>query len=114
MSTAWDSHDFRIKCGATWRDQVVLRDDAGALINLTGYTANLRARREWDSAGALDVDLDETAGLTLGGVAGTIDIELDTASLDGTYRYDLFITSSGGVVEAVLEGRLIIGPRVTP
>jgi hypothetical protein len=109
---AWDTHDFKIKRGVTWRDQVVLRDENDALINLTGYTARLRARREWDSAGSLDVDLSSGSGLTLGGAAGTIDISLDTSNLDGTYVYDLFITSGGGIVDCPLEGKLIVGPRV--
>jgi hypothetical protein len=58
-----------------------------------------------------------TAGLTLGGSAGTIVINITaaqtTALTSGTYVYDLELTSGGGVVTRILEGKFVITPEVT-
>jgi hypothetical protein len=57
------------------------------------------------------------AGIALGGAAGTIVITIDanyTSALDdGTYVYDLELTSSSGTVTRLLEGQFIVTPEVT-
>jgi len=57
------------------------------------------------------------AGITLGGAAGTIAITIDadyTSKLDdGTYVYDLELTSSSGIVTRLLEGQFVVTPEVT-
>lgn len=57
------------------------------------------------------------AGITLGGTAGTIVITIDadyTSALnDGTYVYDLELTSSSGTVTRLLEGQFVVTPEVT-
>jgi hypothetical protein len=58
-----------------------------------------------------------TAGITLGGVAGTIVINITaaqtTALTAGNYVYDLELTSGGGVVTRILEGSFVVTPEVT-
>jgi hypothetical protein len=57
------------------------------------------------------------AGITLGDAAGTIVVTIDadyTSVLDdGTYVYDLELTSSGGTVTRLLEGQFVVTPEVT-
>jgi hypothetical protein len=57
------------------------------------------------------------AGITLGGAAGTIVITIDadyTSDLnDGSYVYDLELTSSTGTVTRLLEGQFVVTPEVT-
>lgn len=58
-----------------------------------------------------------TAGITLGGSAGTIVINITaaqtTALTAGNYVYDLELTSGGGFVTRILEGKFVITPEVT-
>jgi hypothetical protein len=58
-----------------------------------------------------------TAGITLGGTAGTVVINITaaqtTALTAGSYVYDLELTSGGGVVTRILEGKFVITPEVT-
>lgn len=57
------------------------------------------------------------AAITLGGAAGTIVITIDadyTSKLnDGSYVYDLELTSSSNVVTRLLEGQFVVTPEVT-
>jgi hypothetical protein len=57
------------------------------------------------------------AGITLGGAAGTIVVTIDadyTSDLiDGSYVYDLELTSSSGTVTRLLEGQFVVTPEVT-
>ena len=63
------------------------------------------------------LSLTQSAGLTLGGVAGTIIIALtatQTAALvAGNYVYDLELASSGGVVTRLVQGTLAVSAEVT-
>lgn len=83
-------------------------------VNLTGYTARLQVR---ESADAPTVSLDATEYITLGGAAGTIDIEIpaeETSDLEaGRYVYDLEVESGGGEVTTLIAGSLTVTAEVT-
>jgi len=99
---------------ATWKD------DADALINLTGYSARMQLRKDYPSSAAV-VDITEANSgqgqLVLGGAAGTINIRIQdehTATLDpGRYVYDLEVKASGGDWQRLLEGVADVMPEVT-
>lgn len=80
---------------------------ASTPVNVTGYTASLKLLTDHDSDTPL-LELTESSGITLGGVAGTIGITItdaQTAALEigsGVFRLDL--TSSGGDVQRVIKG----------
>lgn len=108
-------HDIEIDAGETFELQVLWRDSDGDLINLTGYSARMHIRRAVD-ADDIDVELTSGSGITLGGTAGTIDIEIDdatTSDLSGDYVYDLKLESGGGVVKRVIQGAVTVNPEVT-
>jgi hypothetical protein len=92
---------------------------AGTAVNLTGYSARMQVRDSYD-AGTAVVSLTAGTGITLGGTAGTILLELSatqTAALDGTpniqYIYDLEVVSGAGYVTRLVEGRFYVYPEVT-
>jgi hypothetical protein len=68
------------------------------LVDLTGYTAKLQVRPFVDSTDVL-LSLTSGAGITLGGVAGTIDLAvtaIQTAAIGrGVYPYDLVLIPGG-------------------
>lgn len=109
-------YDIEIEQGATFQKLARLRDAAGELIDLTDYTAKMQIRLKKESAAAV-ISLDETDGLTLGGAAGTIQIEIPAASTaeltKRNYVYDLFITSEAGIATKVLEGNVCLDFSVT-
>lgn len=92
---------------------------SGTAVNLTGYSARMQVRDSYD-AGTAIVSLVSGTGITLGGTAGTVLLELDataTALLDGTpnsqYIYDLELVSGAGYVTRLIEGRFYVFAEVT-
>jgi hypothetical protein len=89
---------------------------AYAPVNLTGYTAALQVRSLPDSPSAV-LSLTTGSGITLTALTGQIDVHataLQTAAIDeGTYYYDLELTSAGGIVTRVAQGQVVVSPEVT-
>jgi hypothetical protein len=85
-------------------------------IDLTAMTARMHIRLAIDDEDAIVTLTTENGGLTLGGTAGTITVNLsatDTAALDFTTAvYDLEIISAG-VVTRVLGGSVTLSQEVT-
>ncbi len=93
----------------TWRTN-------GTAVNLTGYSARMQVRESYD-AGTAVVSITSGTGITLGGTAGSIILELTpttTAGVpSGQYVYDLELQTSGGYVTRLLEGNFTVDPEVT-
>ena len=108
---------YTIACyqGATFNKVFTWEVDA-VPVNLTGYTARMQVRSTKDSATTI-VSLTTGSGITLGGAAGTITLDLSataTAALpSGVYLYDLELVSGGGQVTRLLEGKFTISAEVT-
>ena len=95
--------------------QITWVDDAGEPINLTGYTARMQARKAIGNSTVLMTATD-TDGLTLGGAAGTIDIELppsktNIATVDNVY--DLEVTSPSSFVTTLVQGEFVVIQDIT-
>lgn len=100
---------LEIKAGQTKQLRVLYKDPAGAAIDLTGYTATLRVRRNY-TAGTADVSLTEVSGIVITAASGQLDITIPagtTSGLSGTYVWDLFVTSSGGIAYWLAGGDCI-------
>lgn len=71
-----DNYPITIVTGEAFRDGWEYRDAAGDLVDLTGFEARAQARVNPNTSTLPVVDLtsDPAAGITLGGVAGTIDV----------------------------------------
>ena len=87
-----------------------------AAVNLTGYTARMMIRTGPEAANAL-LSLTESAGITLGGAAGTIIITLtaaQTATLPARkLSYDLELVSAGGIVTNIARGEITVIRNIT-
>lgn len=88
------------------------RDSTSALVDLTGSTATFTIRQGLNYPVALM--LTESAGLTLGGLLGTISIDMTPtqtaalrAGLGAGGIYQLEVTFPGGIVVRVLEGDFV-------
>lgn len=110
---------FTIYQGATFRKRLTWKGPLPAQtpIDLTGCTARMQVRPELKSATVL-VELNTTnGGITLGGVAGTVDLYLsDEATAAFTWlsgAWDLEIEFPGGEVIRLAQGSVSVSPEVT-
>lgn len=118
--------NITIEQGATFAQPVQLKDSSDTARNLSGYTAKAQIR----SANRIDLLTDELTGTESTG-AGKIafsksDVSLpgpdtvtlnltaaETAAIDANSGiWELQITSSGGVVERILEGSVTINKQL--
>jgi hypothetical protein len=112
-------HHITVEKGATFTQTMTWKIDSN-VVNLTGYTARLKVRtdgRTRTPAHILISSLTSTSGITLGGAAGTIRLDLSasqTTSLSpGKYSYDLELESAGGVVTRLVQGNFTVEDEVT-
>lgn len=87
-------------------------------VNLTGCTARMQIRETLGSAEVACSLTTANGGITLGGVAGTIDILIAaTATAAFAFKkavYDLEIIMSDGItVHRLVEGLVAVSPEVT-
>lgn len=109
-------HDILIEQGATFTLNLVWKDSDGNPINITGYTARMQVRRKHADTAVLLNFTTENGAITLGGAAGTIDVEALADITDGTVRagvYDLELENGSGVVTRLIEGKVTVTPEVT-
>lgn len=87
----------------------------GTAVNLTNYTAAMQVR-ESVNADTPEISLTSGAGITLGGTAGTIDINIPASTMGsaspGSYVYDLEL-NSGGTITRLMQGTFQIEAEVT-
>ncbi len=102
-----------IRQGQDYEDWLRVADADGISEDLTGYDALMQVRARADAAPMLT--LTPGAGLTLGGIAGTINRAMSnaqTASLPiGEWPYDLVIKSPGNVRTYIDSGVLVVKAR---
>lgn len=107
--------DITIEQGATFNLEFLYQDQNGDPIDLTGMTARMQLRRQFNSPDALLNMTTENGRISLSGTSGTITLNIsatDTASLTGSGVYDLELVN-GPVVNRILEGSYSICPEVT-
>lgn len=101
--------------GATFQQTLTyLIDDVA--VNLGGYTAKMQVRDGYNASNFL-VGLTSSSGIVITASAGMLDISVaphvTKAIKPGDYVYDLEITSSGGIVTRLIEGKFSVTPEVT-
>jgi hypothetical protein len=110
------SYNVTIDQGATWYLNVEYDNPNGTPVNLTSYTAALQIRSLPESATAV-LSLSTGSGITITGATGLVAISAtatQTRAIDeGTYYYDLEITSPAGVVTRLVQGQAVVTPEVT-
>lgn len=86
-------------------------------VNLTGYTAGMQVRERPYSKQYIVYLNTDNSGITLGGSAGTITLNIAASTtanfIAGDYVYDLELTSGNGTVSRLIEGKFNVTPEVT-
>ena len=108
---------FTIYQGATFRKRLTWTAPSGTPVDLTGCTARMQVRPEVESPTVLLELTTANGGITLGGVAGTIELFVsDDASTLFTWTagvWDLEIEFPGGDVRRLAQGSISVSPEVT-
>lgn len=108
-------HDFVLVTNTDWTPSLLWLDASGSPVNLTGFTAAMMIR-SWPDSAQL-ASLTSGSGITLGGSAGTIALNLPKASTAtipaGVAKYDLLMTNGAGSTSALLYGDVIVRAAVT-
>ena len=112
------TYNITVYQGATFRLPLTWKTgDPAAAVNLTGYTARMQIRSSVTSPTDLLELTTENGGITLGGVAGTINILITATDTAGqawrTGVYDLELIAGSGDVRRLLEGTATLVPEVT-
>lgn len=109
-------YNFTMDQGSDWDLNVVYQDSSGNPINITGYTAAMQLRQNYNSETA-DLTLSTSnGGIVITGALGKLVLHataVQTGLLEaGFYVYDLEITS-GGVVTRIIQGQITVAGEVT-
>jgi hypothetical protein len=114
-------YNFEIEQGATLSKPLVIQNEDGSGVDLTGFIARLQARKtKADSEVLLDLTT-ENGGLDItivpSPLSSTITLSIDddaTAALNFTSAlYDLEIQAADGTVQRLLEGKVTVSREVT-
>lgn len=109
-------YNFTMDQGSNWDLNVVYQDSNGDPINLTGYTAAMQLRQNYNSDSAELTLSTSNGGIVITGALGKLVLSAtaaQTGALDaGFYVYDLEI-SSGGVVTRIIQGQVTVAGEVT-
>jgi hypothetical protein len=97
--------------GATFNLNFRVETD-GTPWNLTGYTFAMQVRRSANDATTL-LNLTTATMTSVGHVTATVNATTMSSVPAGRWVYDIELTSSGGEVTRILEGRFIVTPEVT-
>jgi hypothetical protein len=109
-------YNATIDQGATWSVTVTYTDSNGAPINLTGYTAAMQVRQQYNSTDAELTLTSPSGGIVITPLTGIIVITMtatQTAALEeGFYVYDVELTL-GTFKDRMMQGQLTVAPEVT-
>lgn len=115
MSTACRSRDYTLERGITFRRTLTLKDAAGVVLDLTGYSVasqirvrqlpgEIRPRLEDEG----DLLLSDFAALASDPETGQVELLLDPADTEllarGSYFYDVLLTYPSGDIRRILRG----------
>jgi hypothetical protein len=111
------TYDITIEQGADFDLLLTWRDKAGNPIDLTGWSAQMMARENFDDATPLFSLSSPGGGITLGGTSGTVAIHVPAAVTStlacGQAVYDLKLTDPLGEPMRLIQGNVTIKFAVT-
>ena len=104
--------ELSIEQGANFNTVLDLKDAAGGILNLNGYSVASQLRKSYYSTTATDFTMTiSDAG------AGQITMAMSSANTanvtPGRYVYDILLTSGSGVKTRIIEGIITVLPSVT-
>lgn len=110
------TYNALIEQGADWELIFEWQNPNGTPIDVTGYTAELQIRTSPLAKTAV-LTLTSASGITITPLLGKFTVRataIQTSAItNGTYSYDMEITSPGGYVTRLVQGTATVSPQVT-
>ena len=104
--------ELTLEQGANFNTVLDLKDSAGGILNLAGYTVAAQMRKSYYSSTATNFSITVTDA-----AAGQITMTMSAANTSnvssGRYVYDVLITSGASVKTRIIEGIITVLPSVT-
>ena len=104
--------ELTLEQGANYNAVLDLKDSAGGVLNLAGYTVAAQMRKSYYSSTATNFSITVTDA-----AAGQITMTMSAANTSnvssGRYVYDVLITSGASVKTRIIEGIITVLPSVT-
>ena len=104
--------ELTLEQGANFNTVLDLKDSAGGILNLAGYTVAAQMRKSYYSTTATNFTITVTDA-----AAGQITMSMNSANTanvsPGRYVYDVLITSGASIKTRIIEGIVTILPSVT-
>ena len=101
--------NITIDQGSSFTTTINLTDDAGNVLDLTGYSANSQIRRWYTSNTAVDF----TTALANGVITLTLTSNTTANLVYGRYVYDVKLTDPANTITRVVEGIVTVTPGVS-
>lgn len=111
-------YNITIEQGADFSLPLTWRDGTNTVVDVTGYSARMQIRESYDSEDYIvSLTSSVNGGITLGGIAGTILVEIPAAVTaimsQSAAVYDLEMVSSTGAVTRLVQGNVYVSREVT-
>jgi len=103
-----------IKRGDTKRYTVYFRDEAGSLVDITGWTVFFTVKEnitDTDPNAKISKTITDHSDPTNG--ESTIELTSVDTNLDGNYLFDIQIKRASGDINTILEGMIVFTKDVT-
>lgn len=109
---------YNITCeqGSTFSRTFTIQNPDGTVYDLSGYSARLQIRRDFDSSTIMYTASTTNGRITMSVMFGEIVVDIpaaDTASITRDGVYDLEIFNAEGIVYKVVKGRFTLDKEVT-
>ena len=113
-----NKYDFNVTQGANFKPSIIWKDANGNPVDLTGYTAKMQVRKEpADTSYLIELSTANSRISIPTPANGTIEFNISSADTlglaSGTYKYDLMMTDSGGVVTKLVYGAFTVDAGIT-
>lgn len=95
--------------GSTFETVILLADESGSDLDVTGYSARGQMRRHYTSSNAVNF----TCTLANGSLTISLTAEQTADIVPGRYVYDVEIVDDENKVSRVVEGIVTVTPEVT-
>lgn len=97
--------------GTTFSTSILLTDDNGDAIDLTGYTGRSQMRKHYTSSNSTSFTV--SLNTSEGAVSLSLTANQTSGLIPGRYVYDVEVVSAANVVSRIVEGIVTVTPEVT-
>ena len=116
-ATRTPRYDFVLNQGADLTVPILLTDASSKAVDLSGYSVQMQLRTSVSAAQAVDTLTTQNGRIRLEATSGKLSLFFPNSITEKfpaqTLVYDIEITSAGGQITRIVEGRIKVSAEVT-